>query len=174
MAIQCEIKHNDWPEPRQSMRNQPKKGIFRRKSDSVKQYKRHFGRAKRFPPALRRLSMKRGDPLPYWASVHHTAYILLTPWRKVKHKCTKLSFLCRQFRSVEQNPPFPPRKDLFPSLTTPALHAKIAPQETLNTPNSRFSKCICGCGGIGRLIGFRCCHLSEGFPVSLDFPRMIL
>ena len=22
---------------------------------------------------------------------------------------------------------------------------------------------ICGCGGIGRLIGFRCCHLSEGF-----------
>ena len=25
-----------------------------------------------------------------------------------------------------------------------------------------------GCGGIGRLIGFRCCHLSEGFSVPLS------
>ena len=27
----------------------------------------------------------------------------------------------------------------------------------------RLHNQICGCGGIGRLIGFRCCHLSEGF-----------
>ena len=27
---------------------------------------------------------------------------------------------------------------------------------------------LCGCGGIGRLGGFRCCHLSEGFSVPLS------
>ncbi len=36
----------------------------------------------------------------------------------------------------------------FPSLTSPRRRAKIGPR---------------GHGGIGRLGGFRCCHLSEGF-----------
>ena len=56
------------------------------------------------------------------------------------------------------------------------LFLKIVDQAKCSTSaaspckNSRHNR-ISGCGGIGRLGGFRCCHLSEGFSSMLQIVK---
>ena len=118
--------HNEGPETR-LFHEKTAKTQFRHPKMYRLSKKRHlYRRINPFPPAWRRLSMKRWGI--FTASVHNTVYILQGQSRNVKYKCTNLPDLCRQFRWREQNPPGFAQWSVFPTLTRLFYHAKISPK----------------------------------------------